>query len=66
MRDAFRAIVLVAMLSAAGFLQAQQHVTSGDEIDYQPAIIESSDGTRIVVFELPHLPRDEQRWRRVR
>jgi len=51
MRDAFRAIVFVAMLSAAGFLQAQQHVTSGDEIDYQPAIVESSDGTRIVVFE---------------
>ena len=51
MRDAFRAIVFVAMLSAVGFAQAQQHVTSGEEIDYQPAIIEASDGGRIAVFE---------------
>jgi hypothetical protein len=51
MRDAFRAIVFFATMSVAAFANAQQHVTSGDAIDYQPAIARASDGTRIVVFE---------------
>jgi hypothetical protein len=51
MRDALRAIIFVAMMLLAAFANAQQHVTSGDEIDYQPAIIRAFDGARIVVFE---------------
>ncbi len=51
MRDVFRAVVFVAMMAMAAFANAQQHVTSGEEIDYQPAILRASDGVRIVVFE---------------
>ena len=51
MRDVFRAMAVVTMLSVAAFANAQQHVTSGDEIDYQPAILKASDGARVVVFE---------------
>ena len=52
MRERRRAAWLAAVLSCAGIARAEQHVTSGPEIDYQPAILKSSDdGTRIVVFE---------------
>jgi hypothetical protein len=51
MRDAFRAIVFIAMTSMAAFANAQQQVTSGDELDYQPAVVRANDGARIVVFE---------------
>jgi hypothetical protein len=51
MRDAFRVIVFVAMMSMAAFASAQQQVTSGDELDYQPAVIKANDGAHIVVFE---------------
>jgi hypothetical protein len=49
--------VHVAVLAFVGFiavscLHAEQHVTSGPELDYQAAILRSSDdGARIVVFE---------------
>jgi hypothetical protein len=40
------------MLLACALAHAEQHVTSGPELDYQPAILKSNDdGARIVVFE---------------
>lgn len=43
---------IVAMFLSAGAAGAEQHVTSGAALDYQPAILRSSDdGARIVVFE---------------
>ena len=43
---------LAAIFACVGIARAEQHVTSGPEIDYQPAILKSSDdGARIVVFE---------------
>jgi hypothetical protein len=43
--------VLIALIVFASNVAAQQHVTSGPELDYQPAILRASDGTLIVVFE---------------
>ena len=44
--------VIAAFFACVSIARAQQHVTSGPEIDYQPSIIRSSDdGARIVVFE---------------
>lgn len=51
MRETIRAFVVAAMLSFGGVAAAQQHVTSGDAIDYQPAILKANDGARLVVFE---------------
>jgi BNR repeat protein len=52
MRERLRAAALAALLSCAAIAKAEQHVTSGPEMDYQPAILKSSDdGARIVVFE---------------
>ena len=51
MREYAFAAALAALLACASSACAEQHVTSGSELDYQPAIIRSSDGTRIVVFE---------------
>jgi hypothetical protein len=47
-----RAAVLAAGFVAVPCLHGEQHVTSGPELDYQPAILRSSDdGTRMLVFE---------------
>ena len=43
---------VLAMLCAGAAANAAEPVTSGDEIDYMPSVIRSSDdGARIVVFE---------------
>ena len=47
----FLAAALAALLACVSGARAEQHVTSGSELDYQPAILRSSDGARIVVFE---------------
>jgi hypothetical protein len=52
MHDRLRAAALAAFLCCAPLARAQQHVTTGPELDYQPAVIQSTDdGARIVVFE---------------
>lgn len=52
MHDRLRAAALAAFLGCAPLAQAQQHVTTGPELDYQPSVIQSTDdGARIVVFE---------------
>ena len=52
MHDRLRAAALAAFLFCATFAQAQQHVTTGPELDYQPSVIQSTDDdARIVVFE---------------
>lgn len=52
MHERVRAAALAASLSCAALARAEQHVTSGPEMDYQPSVIESTDdGARIVVFE---------------
>jgi hypothetical protein len=52
MHERFSAAALVAILSCATPAHAEQHVTSGPELDYQPSVIQSTDdGARIVVFE---------------
>ena len=52
MHERLRAAALVAFLSCAALARAQQHVTSGPELDYQPSVIQSTDDdARIVVFE---------------
>src|SRR5215510_11893346 len=44
--------VIAALFVCVSVAQAEQPVTSGPELDYQPSIIRSSDdGARIVVFE---------------
>lgn len=48
-RVCFVAVILLSVFVSNAL--AQQHVTSGPELDYQPAILRSSDGTLIVVFE---------------
>ena len=49
MRSAIAVLLMACLLAPAG---AAENVTSGPEIDYQPAILKSSDdGARIVVFE---------------
>ena len=46
------AAVLAVFLSCASAARAEQHVTSGPALDYQPAILKSSnDGARMLVFE---------------
>ena len=47
------AVLLFAMLGLAAKTHAQpQPITSGNDTDYQPSVIRSSDdGARIVVFE---------------
>lgn len=52
MHDRLRAAALAAALCGATVVQAQQHVTTGPELDYQPSVIQSTDDdARIVVFE---------------
>ena len=52
MHERLRAAALVAFLSCAALARAEQHVTSGPELDYQPSVIQSTDDdARIVVFE---------------
>jgi hypothetical protein len=52
MRERLRAAALVAFLSCATLARAEQHVTTGPEMDYQPSVIQSTDDdARIVVFE---------------
>lgn len=52
MHDRSRAAALAAFLCCAAVAQAQQHVTTGPELDYQPSVIQSTDDdARIVVFE---------------
>jgi len=52
MHDRLRAAALAAFLGCASLANAQQHVTTGPELDYQPAVIQSTDDdARIVVFE---------------
>jgi hypothetical protein len=52
MHERLRAAALVAFLSCATFARAEQHVTTGPELDYQPSVIQSTDDdARIVVFE---------------
>jgi hypothetical protein len=52
MRDRLRAAALVAFVCCASVAKAQQHVTTGDPLDYQPSVIQSTDDdARIVVFE---------------
>jgi hypothetical protein len=47
-----RAAALAAFLLVATGVRAEQHVTTGPELDYQPSVIQSTDdGARIVVFE---------------
>ena len=51
MRLSLRTAMIALCLGAQGAL-AEEHVTSGPDLDYQPAILQSSDdGARIVVFE---------------
>jgi hypothetical protein len=46
------AAVFAASFVIVSCLHAEQHVTSGPQLDYQPAILRSSDdGARILVFE---------------
>jgi hypothetical protein len=46
------AAVFAASFAAASCPHAEQHVTSGPELDYQPAILRSNDdGARMLVFE---------------
>ncbi|HEV7491820.1 MAG TPA: hypothetical protein VGO25_13530 [Rhodanobacteraceae bacterium] len=53
MRDSLF-IVAIAILSPCAVARAEQHVTRGPDLDYQPSIVRSSDdGARIVVFERP-------------
>jgi hypothetical protein len=50
MRERSLAVALAAMLPCVA--SAEQHVTTGPELDYQPAILQSADdGTRMLVFE---------------
>ena len=52
MHDRLSAAALAAFLCCAWPAQAQQHVTTGPELDYQPSVIQSTDDdARIVVFE---------------
>jgi hypothetical protein len=52
MHDRRSAAALAAFLCCASLAQAQQHVTTGPELDYQPSVIQSTDDdARIVVFE---------------
>jgi hypothetical protein len=52
MHERLSAAALAAFLSCAAIARAEQHVTSGPELDYQPSVIQSSDDdARIVVFE---------------
>ena len=51
MRERSFAAALAVSLACVAVARAEQHVTGGPDIDYQPAILKSSDGARIVVFE---------------
>ena len=42
MHERLRAAALVAFLSGAALARAEQHVTSGPELDYQPSVIQST------------------------
>ena len=42
MHDRLRAAALAAFLCCATFAHAQQQVTSGPELDYQPSVIQST------------------------
>ena len=52
MRERSRWAAWAVLLMCAATARAEQHVTSGPELDYQPAILKSTDdGARILVFE---------------
>ena len=54
MHDRSRAAALAAFLCCAAVAQAQQHVTTGPELDYQPSVIQSTS-RRLVVVKLSSL-----------